>query len=189
MTPHYAAKVSSDIITRSAEWPCADSRRPADSLPVALASPALFRYPALGRFDEGDQLRNVGRTVERRAHLLERLRGIEFRAQQQPVSAFQAANALVRKTAPLETDGIDAETLRGALGDHARKWRHILRDDGGGANIRVAPDATELVHRGKCTHRGEILCDDVAGKRGAIDEQRVAADDAIVTYVRIGQEK
>src|SRR3984893_6460990 len=124
-----------------AESPCTDQRRPADSLPVAPTSPALFRYPALAEFDDRDQLRNVGRAVERRAHLLERLRSIEFRAQQQPVGAFQAANALVRKTAPLATDGIHAATLRGALGDHARKWRHILRDDGGGANIRITPNA------------------------------------------------
>ena len=45
MTLQYATKVSSDIITRRAEWPCADSRRPADSLPVALASPAYFVTP------------------------------------------------------------------------------------------------------------------------------------------------
>src|ERR1700694_2842954 len=153
MTPHYAAKVSCDVITRRAEWPCAHSRRPAVWLPAALAPPALFRSPALGRFDERDQLRNVGRAVERRAHLLDGLRGIEFRAQQQPVGAFQAANALVGKTTALETNGIDAVTLRGALGDHARKWRYILRDDGGGADIRVTPNAAELVHWGKCDHR------------------------------------
>src|SRR5258708_27819510 len=79
--------------------------------------------------------------------------------------------------------------MRFALGDYARKRRHVLRNDGASADVSVASNAAELVHRAEGSHIRIIIDNHVPGKRGAIRENGVAADNAIVSDVRIRHEQ
>ena len=101
---------------------------------------------ALRRLDEFHQFPDVGRAVELRADLFERLRSVELGAQQQAECAFDGIEALAIEAAALEADRVHAIAMRLALGDHARKRRHVLRDDGASADVSVAAHAAELVH-------------------------------------------
>src|ERR1700722_1638966 len=47
----------------------------------------------------------------------------------------------------------------------------------------MAADAAELIHRRKCANRRVILDRQVPGQSGAICEKRVAAHNAIVSYM------
>ena len=144
---------------------------------------------ALGRFDEFHQFAEVGRAVELSANLFQGLRCVELGAQQKAKCAFNGGEALAIESSPLQSDRVHAVAVRLALGDHARKRRHVLCNHGAGADIRVASDAAELVHGAKGSDTRVIIDVDVPGERGSIRENRVTANDAIVGNVRIGHEQ
>src|SRR6202521_2192866 len=64
---------------------------------MAAPKGLLLDQPARGRLNEGNQLRDIRRAVECRAHLIEGLRGVELGTQQQPISALDRADALVHE--------------------------------------------------------------------------------------------
>src|SRR5712692_1430416 len=149
----------------------------------------LLRQTALSGFDEADKLFDVGRAVERDAHLLERLRRVQLRAQEQPIGLLDHADALGVEPAALQANRVHAEAARLALGDHQRKRRHVLRDHGRSPDVGVAPDAAVLVHGTERAQAGVVFDRHVAGKRGAVGKDGVVAHAAIVCDVRIGHEE
>src|SRR5262249_9655512 len=100
----------------------------------------------------------------------------ELGAEEQPVRFLDGFDAVGRKAVALEADGIHAVAFRVARGDDFGKGRNVLGDDGVRGDIRILADTAELVDGTECADGGVVLDGDVAGERGAIDENRVAAD-------------
>ncbi len=144
---------------------------------------------ALGRLDKFHQFADVGRAIELSADLFEGLRSVELGAQQQAKRAFDRVEALAIEAAAFEPDRIHAITMGLALGDDARKRRHVLRDDGASADVGVAANAAKLMHGTERTDIRIVLDGHMARERGAIGENGVAADIAIVGNVGICHEK
>ncbi len=132
---------------------------------------------------------DVGGAGESLFHFVDGLGSVELGAKQQAVSALQRAEALGGKSFALQADGVDAVAGGLALGDHAGKWRHVLGDDRGSADVGIAADAAELVHGRKGADGGEIFHGDVAGQSGAVGENGLVADVAIMRDVRVGHEQ
>jgi hypothetical protein len=143
----------------------------------------LLRYATLAGFYEAHQFGDVRGAFECKPHLFEGLAGVELRSQKQAIGAFNGANAFGAKAAALQSDAIDAETPRIPLADDQREGWNVLSNHGRGTDIRIEADAAELVHWRKCANRGVILDRHVSGQSGAIGENRVVADNAIVSYM------
>src|SRR5882762_11799878 len=101
---------------------------------------------ALGRLDKFHEFADVGRAIELSADLFEGLRSVELGAQQQAKRAFDRIEAFAIEAAAFEPDRIHAIAMGLALGDDARKRRHVLRDDGTSADVGVTADAAKLMH-------------------------------------------
>src|SRR6185437_7224024 len=106
--------------TRNGNFPLpAISPQPAiEGVSFCGAIARLLNQPALGSFDEANQFGNVFRAVERLAHALNSLRGIQFRAQQQSVCALDRLDAFPGKALAFETNRIHSETADVARLDH-----------------------------------------------------------------------
>src|SRR5712692_8269828 len=124
----------------------------------------LFHDAALGGLDKSNQLLHVGRITQCLAHLLDRVRGIQFRARQQPERPLENLQSLRRENLALQADGVNAIAFGLALGDDERRRRHALRDHCASTDVGVAPHAAKLMHRGKCPDRCEILDVHMAGE-------------------------
>ena len=144
---------------------------------------------ALGRFDEFNKFPDVGRTVQLRANLFKGLCGVEFGAEEEAKGSFDCFETRAIESAALEADGVHAVAFRFALSDDSRKRRHVLGDDGAGADVGVAAHAAELVDRTERADIHVVFDDDVAGQCRAVGKHGRAADDAIVGHVRISHEK
>src|SRR6267378_1827208 len=149
----------------------------------------LLHNAAFRAFDESDQFLHVRRISQRFLHLRERLRGVEFRPQQQTIRLLQRMQALRRKFPALQANRVEPVILRLALRHDFRKRRHVLRNYGGCADVRVPAEPAKLVHRAKRANRHEIFHRHVSRQRRAVHKQRVAANHAIVPDVRIRQKK
>ena len=121
--------------------------------------------------------------------MFDSLARIELGIQEQPIGAFNRANAFGGKAAAFESDAIHAKAFCMALGDDKRERRNVLRNHGGGADVRIAADAAELMDRRKCADRGVVLHGHVASESGTIGENRVIADHAIVGHMSRGHKK
>jgi hypothetical protein len=66
---------------------------------------------------------------------------------------------------------------------------HILSDHRRRPDVRVAANPAKLVHRTKRANGHEILHSDVSREGCAVHKQRVAADHAVMSNVRIRQKK
>src|ERR1700686_1903321 len=72
---------------------------------------------ALSQFDKFHEFPDIGRTVQLRANLVERLRGVEFGTEQQTKRALEGFQTRAIESAPLEADRVHAVAFRIALGD------------------------------------------------------------------------
>ena len=137
----------------------------------------LFGETALGRrFDKPDKGLDVFGCGKGSTHLFESLGGVEFGAEEQPVRFLDGLDAIGRKAVAFEADGIHAVAFRVARGDDFGKGRNVLGDDGVRGDVGILADAAELMDGAERADGGVVFDGDVAGKRGAIDEDRVAAD-------------
>src|ERR1700722_8104435 len=150
---------------------------------------ALLHDAAFGLFHELHQLLHLGRVRHALSNLIQRLRSVFLRACQDTKRFLQRLDALPGKSLALETDGVRPKAPGFPLRDDQRKRRHILGNHRGRADVRVAPQPAKLVHRGKRAQGDEILDGHVSRKRRAIYKQRVAADLAVMSDVRVRQKK
>src|SRR5215475_95191 len=134
----------------------------------------LLDDPALCGFDELDQLNHIGGRRKLFAHLRQRLRSIQLRAQQQTKRALQRFAPLLAKAFSLESNRIDPETLRFALSHHPRKRRHILRNHSARPDVRVAPHPAKLMNGRKRAHSRMILNRHVPRQSGCVRKNIVA---------------
>ena len=106
-------------------------------------------------------------------------------AEQDLVSLLQGILRVIRDALAFHADLVNGARFRGiAVGNH--EWRHILHDFGTAADHRQFADAAELMDRRDADDR-MIFHRDVAGQGCAVRHDDVAADDAIVRDVTVGQ--
>ncbi len=122
-------------------------------------------------------------------HLFESLSGVELGAEEEPIRFLDGFDAIGRKAVAFEADGIHAVAFRVARGDDFGKGRNVLGDDSVRGDVGILSDAAELMDRTERADGGVVFDGDVAGKRGAIDENRVAADLGVVADVRVGHDE
>ena len=149
----------------------------------------LLGYTAIGRLDEAHQFGDIHGAVEREPHLFEGLGGIELRVQEKAIGALDGPDSFGSEAAALQADAIDPVTTRLAFGDDHAEWRDILGNHGRGAYIGKAADAAKLMDRRKGANGGVVLDRDVAGQRGAIGKNRMAAYNTIVGHMSLGHEQ
>ena len=89
----------------------------------------------------------------------------------------------------LQADAIEAVRVGLALGGSQREGQNILGDGGATAYVGMLPDTAELVHRAERTDTGIVLHRDVAGQGGAIGQDAMVADGAVVTDVGVGHDQ
>src|SRR5258708_11928420 len=159
------------------------------ALAMNLYRSRLLHNPAFRRLDEANQLLYIFRLAKQLAHFRERLAGVHLRAQQQAKRARQNLKPRLRKSLALETDGIDAVTLRFALRHHARKRRHILRNHRGCPDVGIAADAAKLMHRRLKSDRNVVLYGHMSRERRAVHKQSMVTNVAIVPHVRRRQKQ
>src|SRR3954471_7890146 len=105
----------------------------------------LTSNAALARFDEVNDLPDLVRGREFRAHRLEALPRVVFAAVNQPERFLDRLHAFRGEVVSLETNEINPADHRGvAIRDH--EWRNILHDLGATAGDREAPNPAELMH-------------------------------------------
>src|SRR4029077_11304764 len=108
-------------------------------------------------------------------------------AVQRPIRALDRLNRLRREAAPLEALAVDA----GGAGHVARRHdvgRDVLRNEAAHAGEGMRADAHELVHQGGGAEDHPVFHDDVTGKLGAVGEDRLVADLAVVREVDVGHD-
>ena len=120
--------------------------------------------------------------------LLQSLRGVQLGRQQQPESLLQHLQPLRRKSPPRQSNLINPEGLVLPLGRGQRKRQHVLSHNRPAADKCVRADDAMLMHRAEGPHGGVVLDDHVAGQRGAVGQDAVAAHLAVVADMHPGHQ-
>ena len=96
---------------------------------------------------------------------------------------MQCLQALFGKTLALQANLVHAETSGLAFGHDQRKRRHILGDHSGCADVGIAADAAELMHRRAKSNGGEVFDGHVTRQGRTVHEQIAVPNMTVVTHM------
>src|SRR5678815_5262121 len=186
--PPMPTTLSAGRCSRKARISWLPSRSP-DASPATIA---MVRGRPAGSAD--DATRRLGEKIQQylqfgavayvRRDLLLRVFKSQARLVERLVRALDRGDRVGRKTAPLETFGVDAVRLRG-VARRGHEGRNVLQHDRADRGNAVGADMAELVNRGESAEYRVVADFHVAGELRIIGEYRVVADLAVVCEMHV----
>src|SRR6516162_2985123 len=196
-------QVSSSTSAESAvavsfRWATATTRMPwrrtafatsSGKIPLPAIRPSLFTlaadHSAFGTRDEVDETADLGKTAQLVKDFLERILARKPRVKNRTGRGLQRFYRLGRKAAPLKPDLVDADQPRPFCACHHDIRWYILGGERPGCQEGMRPDPGELVDRGHRTEVSALLDHAMTTKLGAVRQDNIVADPAIVRDVHV----
>ncbi len=150
-----------------------------------MVQATLLDDPALARLDPLDHHFDVFALIAFGLQLLECLRRVELRGQQNLEGVVDLVNALFRKSLAPETNRIFTVSRHLAGRNRSRERQNILGDDRAATDVGILTYARELMHRAQRSDDGVILDDHMAGERRIVCHDHLITDEAIVSHVGV----
>src|SRR5215471_253222 len=182
----------------SFRWATATTRMPwrraafgtsSGKTPLPAIRPSLFTlaadHSAFGTRDEVNEATDLGEAAQLLEDFLERILARKPRVKDCTGRRLQRFYRLGCKAAPLKSDLVDAHQPSPFCACHHHIRRNILSGQRPGRQEGMSPDPGELVHRGHRTQVSALLDHAMTAELGAVGQDNIVADSAIVRDMHV----